>query len=480
MTASASYLTDETATKGTAPTVHRNYDAATNRLTLDYTYDANGNMTAMPGLGMTYNVENRLTQATSNLNGTESYGYDAAGLRLWKQGPDGVTHVFYNGLDGKPLAEFYPQGGSVRGGDPMVYFAGKRVDNGSVEDRLGTAVVENGQDRMAYFPYGELRSGTSTEVQFATYKRDSVTNLDYAAAPVLLHPDRPLHHAGSEGQQRQATDSRRAGIATRTRLGDPINGYDPNGTDWMADEADMFDVAGRSAPSFGYSLGQMASFAGLTGISTPPTDLHNEGTIGWIDPASVAEVDYQLTVLDATLMDLLGLERSELKDAAASFAAVLLAGLYGEDCAKDMYALGVDPSAWAAKLTSVSIELGPGSTDPLAPTWIKGQDRPANLDNMTIGAHVFGDPGTSAYSDVNGPKVYVDPIGPGINPADSQAMAALIVHETLHKLLGGMEDTAIQASLNITVDARNTQNISDTLGRDFVCAFLPSAPTLLP
>ncbi len=81
-------LTDETATKGTAPTVHRNYDAATNRLTLDYAYDANGNMTAMPGLGMTYSVENRLTQATSNLNGTESYGYDAAGLRLWKQGPD--------------------------------------------------------------------------------------------------------------------------------------------------------------------------------------------------------------------------------------------------------------------------------------------------------------------------------------------------------------------------------------------------------
>ena len=228
-------LTDETATKGTAPTVHRNYDAATNRLTLDYTYDANGNMTAMPGLGMTYNVENRLTQATSNLNGTESYGYDAAGLRLWKKGPDLVTHVFYNGPGGKPLAEFYPQGSSVRGGTPMVYFAGKRVDNSSVEDRLGTAVVENGQDRMAYFPYGELRSGTSTEVQFATYKRDSVTNLDYAA-----------HRYYSTQIGRFTTPDPKAGSAKLDTpqswnrysyaLGDPVNSYDPSGEDVLCED----------------------------------------------------------------------------------------------------------------------------------------------------------------------------------------------------------------------------------------------------
>jgi YD repeat-containing protein len=103
-------LTDETRVAGklAGPTVHRNYDPATNRLTLDYTYDANGNMTAMPGLTMTYNVENRLTQATSNLNGTESYGYDAAGLRLWKQGPDGVTHVFYNGCGFRGKANGIP------------------------------------------------------------------------------------------------------------------------------------------------------------------------------------------------------------------------------------------------------------------------------------------------------------------------------------------------------------------------------------
>jgi RHS repeat-associated protein len=244
-------LTDETATKGTAPTVHRNYDPATNRLTLDYTYDANGNMTAMPGLGMTYNVENRLIQATSNLNGTESYGYDAAGLRLWKKGPDLVTHVFYNGLNGKPLADFYysTQDQQVEGGDPMVYFAGKRVDNGSVEDRLGTAVVENGQDRMAYFPYGELRSGTSTEVQFATYKRDSVTNLDYAA-----------HRYYSTQIGRFTTPDPKASSAKlgvpqswnrySYALGDPVNLTDPNGEDWIDETGanPWFGIGGISIP----------------------------------------------------------------------------------------------------------------------------------------------------------------------------------------------------------------------------------------
>jgi len=146
-----------------------------------YKYDNNGNLQNMPGYTMTYNVENRMIQAVNNsFTETDNYGYDAAGLRLWKQGPDLVTHVYYNGLDGKPLADFYLSSGSVQGGSPMVYFAGKRVDNQSVEDRLGTARVEGGTASVAHYPYGELSSPTSAEVQFATYKHDSTTNFDYA------------------------------------------------------------------------------------------------------------------------------------------------------------------------------------------------------------------------------------------------------------------------------------------------------------
>jgi YD repeat-containing protein len=60
-------LRSEVASKGTAPTGYHNYDALTNRLTDSRTsYDANGNLTAMPGLAMTYDVENRLIQTTQH------------------------------------------------------------------------------------------------------------------------------------------------------------------------------------------------------------------------------------------------------------------------------------------------------------------------------------------------------------------------------------------------------------------------------
>ena len=43
-----------------------NVNPATNRITTGgYSYDANGNLTAMPLLTMRYDVENRLTQAAA-------------------------------------------------------------------------------------------------------------------------------------------------------------------------------------------------------------------------------------------------------------------------------------------------------------------------------------------------------------------------------------------------------------------------------
>jgi RHS repeat-associated protein len=230
-------LTAETATKGSPPNVSHLYDPATNRLTDAGTgYDANGNLTAMPGLTMTYNVENRLTQATNTLfTQTDNYGYDAAGLRLWKQGPDGVIHVFYNGPDGKPLADFYFDTGNngVRGGAPMVYFAGKRVDNGSVEDRLGTAVVEGGTNAMAYFPYGEQRSGTASEVQFATYKRDSTTNLDYAHH--CYYSSQIGRFLTTDPAPPDPTDPQSWNRYSYTG-GDPVNGNDPTGLCYIEDD----------------------------------------------------------------------------------------------------------------------------------------------------------------------------------------------------------------------------------------------------
>jgi RHS repeat-associated protein len=263
-------LTSEAAVqdKGPAPTVNRIYDQTTNRLlpTTDYTYDANGNLTVMPGMALTYNVENRLVQATTNLNGTEHYGYGLDGLRVWKQGPDGIIHVLYNGSGGKPLADFYFDTGNngVRGGAPMVYFAGKRVDNRSVEDRLGTGVVEGGTNRMAYFPYGEQRSGTATEVQFATYKRDSATNLDYAHqryySSQIGRFTTPDPKAGSAHSETPQSWNRYVYAS-----GDPANNSDPSGLEHLEEDGD----------GYWHSVGDWNGEIGSNGL------VWNSGTGNW-------------------------------------------------------------------------------------------------------------------------------------------------------------------------------------------------------
>jgi YD repeat-containing protein len=53
----------------------------------------------MPLLAMSYDVENRLTQATSSLNGTDQFVYDPQGQRVAKS-ENGVWKVHFYGVDG--------------------------------------------------------------------------------------------------------------------------------------------------------------------------------------------------------------------------------------------------------------------------------------------------------------------------------------------------------------------------------------------
>jgi YD repeat-containing protein len=53
-------LLSQTVTKGSAPMLSINVNASTNRITTSgFSYDANGNLTAMPFLTMNYDIENR-------------------------------------------------------------------------------------------------------------------------------------------------------------------------------------------------------------------------------------------------------------------------------------------------------------------------------------------------------------------------------------------------------------------------------------
>jgi hypothetical protein len=64
----------------------------------------NGNLTAMPSITNSYDVENRLAQAVHTLNGTEQYVYNPSNQRVWKQGATGSQTAYIYGPDGRRLA----------------------------------------------------------------------------------------------------------------------------------------------------------------------------------------------------------------------------------------------------------------------------------------------------------------------------------------------------------------------------------------
>jgi len=96
--------------KGVAPTRAAVAQIATNHL-LDpsISYDANGNITAMPQLSLSYDVENRLATAVHVVNGTDRYGYTPSNQRFWLStsiGSDTVEEVYLYGMAGELLATY--------------------------------------------------------------------------------------------------------------------------------------------------------------------------------------------------------------------------------------------------------------------------------------------------------------------------------------------------------------------------------------
>jgi hypothetical protein len=68
------------------------YNGATNRIsTSGYGYAANGNMTAMPGKTITYDIANRLQTVSVSFALAESYAYAPDNKRVYKKKPNGAT-----------------------------------------------------------------------------------------------------------------------------------------------------------------------------------------------------------------------------------------------------------------------------------------------------------------------------------------------------------------------------------------------------
>ena len=202
------------------------------------TYDANGNMTAMPSAGpaLAYDYENRAKSATMG-SFVESYFYDESNRRVEKINSLNDFIYFY-GVDGRLLSTFKA---TVSGSSyslalvsNRVYFGGvligqagltAQLDASTLQDRLGTS--------NAGYPYGTDQASpptTDDALDFASYSRDVNSGLEYAHS---------RYYSGGYGrfvtpdQSGASMDPRNPGSWGRYSYaqGDPVNNNDPSGND---------------------------------------------------------------------------------------------------------------------------------------------------------------------------------------------------------------------------------------------------------
>jgi RHS repeat-associated protein len=224
-------LLSKTVTAGSGPSLSVSVNPANNQIqgVSGWSYDANGNASTS---GMTYDAENRLATA-----GGLQYVYDGQNKRIWSwnggldgsSNPTGYSVVMYSPA-GQKLATYQLTPQWLQAWSPYMwmqvtlassdqYFGGRRL---AVLDQLGSAGT--------YFPWGEDRGNTNPQNtwSYATYWRDSGTNLDYAnnryysnAYGRFMTPD-PYQASG--GPSSPQSWNRYA----YTR-GDPVNRFDVSG-----------------------------------------------------------------------------------------------------------------------------------------------------------------------------------------------------------------------------------------------------------
>ena len=234
-------------------------------------YDANGNTISQYNNGMTYGLtydaQNRMTAETWDGTAYASYAYDAQNRRIWNW--PGSTDS--NGNTTNYTVNFYSASGQKLGAYVVAtvfvsnaqtgwqivpslnvtlssgdqYFGGRRL---AAIDQLGSVATSASypQTPGTFYPWGEARGSMNPQDSwsYATYWRDSISGLDYAnnryysnAYGRFMTPD--PYEAGGRGAGNPG-DPGSWNRYAYTR-GDPVNRFDPNGTDDSGDGGDGGD-----------------------------------------------------------------------------------------------------------------------------------------------------------------------------------------------------------------------------------------------
>jgi RHS repeat-associated protein len=234
-------LLSKTVTSGSAPTLSQAVNSANNQI-VGQGYDANGNQTSPPNNSgeLIYDAENRLTQNSVSIQ----YAYDSQNKRVWVgtlvSGSLTSQSANLYGIDGQKLGAYSLSVSSSGITDTAtslsVYFGHKRVGIVSgggtlafVQDRLGSN-MSWAIDRVSLYPWGEDRGtpAPNDQIKFATYTRDSATQLDYADQRYYSNVGRfmsPDPAGANAASPRKPASWNRYAYAG----GDPVNRNDPTG-----------------------------------------------------------------------------------------------------------------------------------------------------------------------------------------------------------------------------------------------------------
>ncbi len=169
---------------GGAPT--NRIASVTSGSTLNYVYDAAGNVTSDGVHTYQYDSENRVVSVDGGT--TAQYDYDQNNRRIKKTIGSAVTHYVWEGSQvvsehdgsGALLVDYVYSGsrmiGKIASGSTQ-YFLGDRLSTRMTLDSSGNVL-----GRQAHLPFGEDfgESGTQDNHHFTSYERDTETSQDYA------------------------------------------------------------------------------------------------------------------------------------------------------------------------------------------------------------------------------------------------------------------------------------------------------------
>ena len=431
--------TTQTVTKGAAPTSYLNYDGNNRIVGSGFGYDANGNMTQMPGVTgtMTYDVANRLKTAAG-----ETYSYGADNRRHWKTSGGTQTWTYW-GIDGRMAGEFtWTNGVPTAGPVAELWFAGRliRTRDGTTvfTDRVGSVrlrVTTAGgpSERHGYFPYGEEQTATlGNRPKYGTYTRDAATGLDYADQRYYgsglgrFTTSDPYQASG--GASQPGSWNRYAYVS-----GDPINRYDPRG---LAEEEPGTPQVWCAA------LGTWTNEANCDLASNPGSGATQnmtycsdgtavyQGVCAGDVSASANKGPYNLTFQQV---------ESLARKAADTISKKKK---WSKDCEKLLAGIGTSGSAISSAAGGVKFYEGPGSTVLRASLYANsaaGASAIALFGDQTVGDYLadreadVGGNRVKAMADLKGDRVFLNTKWFGGGFYDDMAT---VMHELVHNVTG--------------------------------------------